>query len=247
MAMPTAVPRMPASASGVSVQRSSPNSLARPSVIRKTPPSVPTSSPMTCTDGSSVMASRNARVRACAMVAGFTATAVMAALLPTRPRPPARREPFPLLQQLGRGLGVHMREQVHGVQLRVLVHAGAQTGGHRLGVLPGADAGLVQQAASGQSPLQQGDRVVRPPGLDLGVAAVAGRVVGVGVGVHAVGDRLDQGRAAARAGAAHRVGEDLVHGGRVEGPQGRSHPAASRCRRPPRWRRPWRRRRPRGR
>ena len=47
MAMPTAKPTMPASASGVSKQRLSPNRACSPSVIRKTPPSWPTSSPKT--------------------------------------------------------------------------------------------------------------------------------------------------------------------------------------------------------
>src|SRR3954468_2527594 len=52
MARPTAVPRMPASASGVSTQRSGPNLSRRPAVARKTPPARPTSSPMTMTASS---------------------------------------------------------------------------------------------------------------------------------------------------------------------------------------------------
>src|SRR5579864_5607324 len=52
MHSPTAVPRMPASASGVSTQRSSPKVSRRPAVARKTPPARPTSSPITSTFGS---------------------------------------------------------------------------------------------------------------------------------------------------------------------------------------------------
>src|SRR6188474_3367034 len=47
--MPMAVPTMPASASGVSITRSGPNSSYRPEVARKTPPNLPTSSPRTTT------------------------------------------------------------------------------------------------------------------------------------------------------------------------------------------------------
>src|SRR5215207_11271872 len=49
MQRPTAVPMIPASASGVSTQRSGPNLSRRPAVARKTPPARPTSSPITIT------------------------------------------------------------------------------------------------------------------------------------------------------------------------------------------------------
>src|SRR5229473_2136195 len=52
MQSPTAVPRMPASASGVSKQRSGPKRSSKPAVARKTPPARPTSSPITITDES---------------------------------------------------------------------------------------------------------------------------------------------------------------------------------------------------
>src|SRR6266487_4498051 len=52
MQSPTAVPRIPASASGVSKQRSGPNRSCNPAVARKTPPERPTSSPSTITDES---------------------------------------------------------------------------------------------------------------------------------------------------------------------------------------------------
>src|SRR5689334_172826 len=59
MARPIAVPTMPDSASGVSMTRLSPKSFWRPSVTRKTPPSLPTSSPMTSTLGSDSRARRS--------------------------------------------------------------------------------------------------------------------------------------------------------------------------------------------
>src|ERR671925_1177764 len=52
MQRPTAVPRIPASASGVSTHRSGPKRSRSPAVARKTPPARPTSSPMTITDES---------------------------------------------------------------------------------------------------------------------------------------------------------------------------------------------------
>src|SRR6476660_7568824 len=54
-----AVPTMPDSASGVSMTRLSPKSFCRPSVTRKTPPSLPTSSPMIRTLGSDSRARRS--------------------------------------------------------------------------------------------------------------------------------------------------------------------------------------------
>src|SRR5262249_37787172 len=52
MQSPTAVPRIPASASGVSTQRSGPKRSRRPAVARKTPPARPTSSHITLTESS---------------------------------------------------------------------------------------------------------------------------------------------------------------------------------------------------
>src|SRR5205809_1743492 len=49
MQRPTAVPMIPASASGVSTHRSGPNRSRKPAVARKTPPARPTSSPITRT------------------------------------------------------------------------------------------------------------------------------------------------------------------------------------------------------
>src|SRR3954471_3430595 len=60
MQRPTAAPRMPASASGVSKQRSAPKRSRSPAVARKTPPARPTSSPRTITSGSRSSSTWNA-------------------------------------------------------------------------------------------------------------------------------------------------------------------------------------------
>src|SRR5437868_7162134 len=60
MQRPTALPRIPASASGVSTQRSGPKRSSSPAVARKTPPARPTSSPMTKTDSSRSSSTWNA-------------------------------------------------------------------------------------------------------------------------------------------------------------------------------------------
>src|SRR5215218_4811820 len=72
MQRPTAVPRIPASASGVSTQRSAPKRSRRPAVARKTPPARPTSSPMTMTSGSRSSSTWNASL--IASTRSFSAT-----------------------------------------------------------------------------------------------------------------------------------------------------------------------------
>src|SRR5215217_1574182 len=59
---------MPDSANGESMTRSSPKSFCSPSVMRKTPPSLPTSSPMSRTLSSSSMALRRPMLRPLARV-----------------------------------------------------------------------------------------------------------------------------------------------------------------------------------
>ena len=68
MAMPIAVPTMPDSFNGVSITRSSPNRSCKPSVIRKTPPEMPTSSPNRIVSGRASIASARAALIASAMV-----------------------------------------------------------------------------------------------------------------------------------------------------------------------------------
>src|SRR5438067_4130258 len=73
MQSPTAEPRIPASASGVSTQRSAPNRSRSPAVARKTPPARPTSSPITSTDGSRSSSTWNASLIASTMLSSAIA------------------------------------------------------------------------------------------------------------------------------------------------------------------------------
>src|SRR5207253_316094 len=96
MQSPTARPTIPASASGVSKTRRSPNSVCRPSVTRKTPPSRPTSSPNTSTRSSSPSPARSASRSAPCIVSSVK---------------PVLLEPFAALgERRGRRLLVHERE-----------------------------------------------------------------------------------------------------------------------------------------
>src|SRR5436190_17603045 len=72
MQSPTAVPRIPASASGVSTQRSCPYLSRRPAVARKTPPARPTSSPITITDESRPSSTWKASLIASTSVSSLT-------------------------------------------------------------------------------------------------------------------------------------------------------------------------------
>src|ERR671930_1016371 len=72
MQRPTAEPRIPASANGVSTQRSGPKRSRSPAVARKTPPARPTSSPITSTSGSRSSSTWNASFTASTKVSSGT-------------------------------------------------------------------------------------------------------------------------------------------------------------------------------
>src|SRR5436853_115527 len=72
MQSPTAVPRIPASASGVSTHRSAPYLSRSPAVARKTPPARPTSSPITITFGSRPSSTWKASLIASTSVSSLT-------------------------------------------------------------------------------------------------------------------------------------------------------------------------------
>src|SRR5437868_10569404 len=76
MQSPTAEPRIPASASGVSTQRSGPNRSRRPAVARNTPPARPTSSPSTSTFVSRSSSTCRASLTASPSVRSATAQAL---------------------------------------------------------------------------------------------------------------------------------------------------------------------------
>src|SRR5919205_2376674 len=69
---PTAAPSIPASASGVSTQRSAPKRSRSPAVARKTPPARPTSSPITMTESSRASSTWNASLIASTMLSSAT-------------------------------------------------------------------------------------------------------------------------------------------------------------------------------
>src|SRR5438445_605321 len=92
MQSPTALPRIPASASGVSTQRFSPKRSRSPAVARKTPPARPTSSPMTMT-----VSSRSSST--CS--ASFTASTRKSSAIPALPKVGRREDVGVVEDQLG--------------------------------------------------------------------------------------------------------------------------------------------------
>ena len=198
---------MPASASGVSNTRRSPNRAASPSVTRKTPPSVPTSSPNTTTRSSAARLSASAWLSAAAIVTGAAAGAAETTRISRRGHNAAHGagssssasslssassvRPLPLKR--GRRLGVHVLEELGRIDADVGVHPLPDVLGQplRLRRQPGGRR-VVQQPGPPQVGLQPGDRVARKPPADLRRRPVAGGVVGVGVRLDPVGERLDQ-------------------------------------------------------
>src|SRR5919198_938358 len=133
MQRPTALPRIPASASGVSTHRSGPKRSRRPAVARKTPPARPTSSPITSTDGSRSSSTWNASLIASTMLSSAIA-----------------EDPPQLLQvraERGRRVDVGVREEELGVGRRLGLglrdppaHELLRLGAHPLGLLRARDA-----------------------------------------------------------------------------------------------------------
>src|SRR5690349_20655546 len=158
--MPTAVPTMPDSASGLSMTRSSPKSFCSPSVIRKTPPSLPTSSPMTRTFGSSSIARRRPMLSPLA--------SVILSLMSVRSLEglEVRRELVALLAQLLGQLVVHHVEDVQRRRVRQRLAALPEPGPEVVGL--GRDVGeelRVGEAVAPQVGLDARDRVLQLPGL----------------------------------------------------------------------------------
>src|ERR671937_485292 len=128
MQRPTAEPRIPASASGVSTHRSGPNRSRRPAVARKTPPARPTSSPITRTDSSRSSSTWNASLIASTMESSGIA-----------------EDPPQLLEvgaERGRRVDVGVREEELGVGGRLglglrdpAAHQLLRLRAHRLGAL----------------------------------------------------------------------------------------------------------------
>src|SRR3954452_2483636 len=120
--MPTAVPTIPDSARGLSMTRSSPKSFCRPSVIRKTPPSLPTSSPITRTLGSASIALRSP------LLSPLASVILSAMSVCSIKRLEVGRELVVLLAELVGLLGVDDVEDVQRLRVGQRLHAVAQAG-----------------------------------------------------------------------------------------------------------------------
>src|SRR5512145_819638 len=164
MQRPTAVPRIPASASGVSMQRSAPKRSWSPAVARKTPPSLPTSSPITSTDGSRSISTWSA---------SFTASTS---------RSSATEDPAQLVEvaRKGRwriGVGVLEHERDVGRRLRLCLRDSLP---HELERLVSDRRRLVvgEHAETTEIPLVATDALVLPLLLHTLLVDVARRIVG---------------------------------------------------------------------
>src|SRR5260370_15611441 len=172
---PIAAPSIPASASGVSTQRLTPNRSCRPAVARKTPPARPTSSPITMTESSRASS-------VCS--ASFTASTRSRSAKPTVP-------------EVRRRIDVRVVEE-EGL---ICVGLGLRSGdacAHRLGRL-GLDLRLEvvgEDAELAQVTLVAPEALVLALLLDALEIDVRARVVRGRVRRSAIRDRLDEARAA---------------------------------------------------
>src|SRR5579884_4398440 len=184
MQSPTALPRIPASESGVSTQRCSPKRSRRPAVARKTPPERPTSSPSTSTVSSRASSTCSA---------SFTAS--------TR-----NFSAIPAFAQVGRRQDVRVVEQELRVGLRLGFRLGDPLAHHlqRLALHLFAQR-VVEQAELAQVALVAADALVALLLLDALEVDVEAGVVGCRMRRGPVRDRLDEGRPPAGAGPLGRL------------------------------------------
>src|SRR6266540_4429255 len=178
MQRPTALPRIPASASGVSTQRSGPKRSRSPAVARKTPPARPTSSPSTITS-----ASRSSSTWKASLIAS---TRVSSAI----EDPPQLGE---VVLERRRRLGVRVLEDDGRLRRRLRLRGGdprsQQVG--RLG--PRCLRGLLREETQpAQVRLVAAEALVPLLLLDPLEVDVRARIVGGRMRGRAVGDRLDQ-------------------------------------------------------
>ena len=227
MAIPMAVPTIPDSASGVSNTRASPNAAASPSVTRNTPPRAPTSSPKTTTV--SIVAQRvgqrpvqggghrHGRRRGAGVRVPCSASAVIA-------RPRLVGQPWPVrppAPAAGCAARASARRRRTGTGRPGPVTGSAFIRCRRSPAAVSASASRADRAASSSSPRPSRYCLIRVTGSRASQAwtspgrPVAGGVVGVGVGLDAVGDRLDEGRPAAGGRRLHGLADRRVHRGRI--------------------------------
>src|SRR5262245_50035701 len=170
MHSPTAVPRIPASASGVSTQRSAPKRSCSPAVARKTPPRRPTSSPITRTESSRSISTWSA---------SLTASTSRRSAIPEDP--PQLCE----VVRLGRRrVAVRVLEDERRVRGRLGLGLGDPLPHELERLLPDLLGALVaQDSRADEVPLEPADALVRPRlldplGVDVDRGVVGGRVRG---------------------------------------------------------------------
>src|SRR5262245_43234792 len=203
IASPSEAPTMLASASGVSTTRSGPYLSTSPLVVRKTPPSLPTSRPRTITRGSASISSASALLMASTMLrcatSGFPVEEV--GLLPRQARGQILID---VREDVVRSRRVRRVRQLQRAFILL-----AQLVGHRRGLL------LVPQPEPGEVALRALDRVAGARLLVLLRVLVARGVVGGVVEAHAVGDGLDERRTAPATRALDRLAGRVVDGHHV--------------------------------
>src|SRR2546425_2407799 len=165
---PIAAPTMHDSASGVSMQRSSPNSATKPSVARKTPPS-PTSSPMTMTRSSRFISSN--------MASRMASTIVFSVIL----GPLFFHEDVP---QSRRRFGLWLLLYLIGGSVYVLVHAIVDL---LLGV-------VIENTQLLELQRKRHDWVLCRPSLYFFTGAITAVIIVAGMRHQAVGFRFDKRR-----------------------------------------------------
>src|SRR6266581_3228173 len=199
--MPTAVPTIPPSSSGVSMTRSTPNSPWSPMVARKTPPNLPTSSPRTTTPGSRRISVRSASFTAWMRFSvGMSKTSEAPPLL-TSPRNTGirgdgRAELFELFALLTKWLRVDpLEERLQGRFRREgLGLPEGQLDLRRDLLHEPFRVAPDEESAAFEEGLHSQEGVLLPPRLHERVGPVDAGVVGRGVALHPVGDRLDERR-----------------------------------------------------
>src|SRR5947207_4985798 len=200
-ARPSEAPMMLASARGVSTTRSAPKRSTRPLVVRKTPPSLPTSRPRSMTRESLSISSARALLIASTMFR--CALAASASVDKLRPLPEhARRR---ILVHVGEHVLRPRRRGGGRVRERLLVLLAQLLGPLHL-------AFGVPHAQAGEVALDALDRVTRARLLELLRVLVAGGVVGRVVEAHPVGDRFDEARSLAVSGALDSLARRVVNG-----------------------------------